>query len=180
MTNTKDLIIQLKEVREEKKLSITDIENLIAKNGDYPVSRASISRVFADGSENESFMYEKTIKPIANAVLDVSDVEDNDDPETKGMKYFLQYKKAYISELEKKVSALESALDKEKIKYHDRLDKEREQFKETLDFLKEQLAYKDKRMDEFMQSVKDKDQQLAGMMDHILNCPYRKGGNNEK
>jgi len=174
VTNTRDLIIQLKEVREEKGLSITDIENLIAKNGDYPVSRTSISRVFAEGSEDKTFMYEETIKPIANAVLDVSDVEEGDAPETKGLKYFLQYKKAYISELEQKVEKLEAECVNEKVKYHERLETEREKFQKSIDFLKEQLAYKDKRMDEFMASVKDKDKQLAGLMDHILNCPYRK------
>lgn len=175
MTNTRDLIIQLKLVRKEKELSITDIENLIAKNGDYPVSRASISRVFADGSEDETFMYEKTIKPIANAVLDVSDVEDDDTPEEKGMKYFLRYKKAYITELERRVEELETALDKEKIEYLEKIEEVREQSRRSIEFLKDQLAYKDKRMDEFMYSVKDKDKQLAGLMEHILNCPFRKG-----
>ena len=175
MTNTRDLIIQLKLVRKEKELSITDIENLIAKNGDYPVSRASISRVFADGSEDETFMYEKTIKPIANAVLDVSDVEEDDTPEEKGMKYFLWYKKSYITELERRVEELETALDKEKIEYLEKIEEVREQSRRSIEFLKDQLAYKDKRMDEFMYAVKDKDKQLSGLMEHILNCPYRKG-----
>ena len=175
MTNTRDLIIQLKLVRKEKELSITDIENLIAKNGDYPVSRASISRVFADGSEDETFMYEKTIKPIANAVLDVSDVEEDDTPEEKGMKYFLRYKKSYITELERRIEELETALDKEKIEYLEKIEEVREQSRRSIEFLKDQLAYKDKRMDELMYAVKDKDKQLSGLMEHILNCPYRKG-----
>jgi transcriptional regulator with XRE-family HTH domain len=49
MTNTRDLIIQLKEVREEKGLSYNDILSLMEKNGDY-LSKSTISRVFSEGS----------------------------------------------------------------------------------------------------------------------------------
>lgn len=35
MTNTRDIIIKLKEVREEKKLSYTDILALLESNGQY-------------------------------------------------------------------------------------------------------------------------------------------------
>ena len=50
MTNTKDIIVKLKEVRDEKGLSYTDILDLMEKNGDY-LSKSTLSRVFAEGSE---------------------------------------------------------------------------------------------------------------------------------
>lgn len=166
MNNTKDLIIKLKAVRDEKGLSYNDIVALIEKNGDY-VSRSSIQRVFADGSEDLSFRYEETIRPIANALLDIETIEENDDMDIQAMKVLLQYKNQRIKDLEQQ-------LDKEKLKYHEKLDKERESFQRSIEFLKEQISYKDKRMDLLLDSVEKKDKRLDEMMDHIMNCPYRK------
>lgn len=91
MTNTRDLIIKLKEVREEKGLSFGDILDLMEKNGDF-LSKSTISRVFADGSEEQSFRYEETIRPIANALLDIENIEDTDDMDVRAMKSLLKYK----------------------------------------------------------------------------------------
>ena len=169
MTNTKDIITQLKEVREEKGLSYNDILELMEKNGDY-LSKSTISRVFADGSEEMSFRYEETIRPIANALLDVENIEDTDDIDTKAMKSLLKYKIQRIEELEKQIEKLESALDKEKIKYHEKLDKERLQFEKSLNFLKEQVAYKDKRMDLLLDAVTEKDRLHREMLGKLLVC----------
>lgn len=49
MNKTRDLIIKLKAVKEEKGLSLNKIADLIEANGDF-ISRSSIQRVFADGS----------------------------------------------------------------------------------------------------------------------------------
>lgn len=174
MTNTKDIIIKLKEVREEKNLSYTDILNLMEKNGDF-VSKSTLSRVFAEGSEELSFKYEETIRPIANALLDIETIEETDNMDVQAMKSLLKYKIQRIEELEKQVKNLESALDKEKIKYHEKLDVEREQYFRRIDFLKEQVALKDKRMDMLLEAVFQKDKQQKELLESILNCPCRKG-----
>ena len=166
MTNTRDLIIKLKAVRDEKELSYNDILTLVEKNGDC-VSRSSIQRVFADGSEDTSFRYEDTIRPIANALLDIETIEDTDDLDIQAMKVLLQYKIQRIEELEQQ-------LDKEKIKYHEKLEKEREQSRRSIEFLKEQISYKDKRMDLLLQSVEKKDKRLDELIEHIMNCPFKK------
>ena len=49
MTNTKEIIMKLKEVRAEQNLSYNDILELMKENGDY-LSKSTISRVFQDGS----------------------------------------------------------------------------------------------------------------------------------
>lgn len=152
MTNTKDLIIKLKEVREEKGLSFNDILVLMEKNGDY-LAKSTLSRVFAEGSEDNSFKYEETIRPIAKALLDIETEEETDDLDTKALKAILKYKIERIEELEAQIERLETALDKEKIKSHEKLDEEREQFRRSLNFLKEQVAYKDKRMDILLDAV---------------------------
>lgn len=165
MNNSKEIIIKLKEVRIEKGLSLNDIVDLVEQNGDY-ISRSSVQRVFADGSEDATFKYDETIRPIANALLDIDRIETEDDLDTQALKILLQYKNQRIKELELQ-------LDKEKLKYHEKLDKERDQSRKSIEFLKEQVAYKDKRMDLLLDSVKEKDARFNELLDHILNCPYR-------
>lgn len=172
MTNTRDIIINLKEVREEKHLSYNDILSRMEKNGDY-LAKSTISRVFAEGSEELSFKYEETIRPIAKALLDIETIEDTDDMDTQAMKSLLKYKIHRIEELEKRITTLETALDKEKIKYHEKLDSERAQFNQRIDFLKEQISLKDKRMDQLLEAVFQKDSQHKELLNLILTCPAR-------
>ena len=155
MTNMRNLIVELKEVREEKGYSYNDILEMMEKNGDF-LSKSTISRVFADGSEEMSFRYEETIRPIAKALLDIENIEDTDDMDTKAMKTLLKYKIQRIEELESQIEHLKTLLDKEKIKYHEKMDEERKIYNERIDFLKEQVSLKDKRMDLLLDAVFDK------------------------
>ena len=173
MTNTKDIILKLKEVREEKGLSYNEILELMEKNGDF-LSKSTISRVFADGSEEMSFRYEETIRPIANALLDIETIEETDDMDIRAMKSLLKYKLQVIEDLEQKVLQLESSLDKEKVKYHEKLDKERERFNRSIDFLKEQISLKDKRMDMLLEAVFKKDEQHKDLLNTILDNSYKR------
>lgn len=174
MTNTRDIIIKLKEVREEKGLSYNDILSLLEQNHEY-LAKSTIARVFGEGSEDLSFRYEETIRPIANALLDIEKFEETDDLDTKAMKSLLKYKIDRIEDLERQVEQLESALDKEKIKYHEKLDAEREIFNQRIDFLKEQVAYKDKRMDMLLEAVFEKDKMHKEMLDKLLKCSKYEG-----
>lgn len=163
MTNTKDIIIRLKEVREEKGLSYSDILDLMEKNGDY-LAKSTLSRVFSEGSEDLSFRYDETLRPIAKALLDIETIEDDDSIDTQAMKTMLKYKIHRIEELERQIELLRTQLDKEKLKYHEKLDKEREQFQRSIDFLKEQVSYKDQRMDLLLSVVQDKDKRYDELL----------------
>lgn len=175
MTNSRDIIIKLKEVREEKGLSYNDILSLMEKNGDY-LSKSTISRVFADGSEDEtSFRYEETIRPIANALLDIETIEEDDNVDVQAMKSLLKYKNQRIEDLEREIEKLELSLAEEKVKHHERLDKEREQHQKSVEFLKDQISLKDKRMDQLLEAVFKKDSQHKELLDVILSCPARRG-----
>ena len=149
MAKQRDIIIKLKEVREEKGLSLNEIVSLVEKNGDF-ISRSSVQRVFSEGSEDISFRYDDTIRPIANALLDIDTIEDGDELDTQAMKSLLQYKNQRINELEQQ-------LDKEKLKYHEKLEKERERYQKSIEFLKEQVALKDKRMDLLLEHILGKE-----------------------
>ena len=162
MTNTKDIVMKLKAVREEKNLSYSDILKLMEKNNDF-VSKSTLSRVFADGSENLSFKYEETIRPIAKALLEIETIDDEDSMNVQAMKSLLKYKIQRIEELEAQISKLEFALDKEKIKAQEKFEKERKLYIDRIEFLTSQVELKDKRMDKLMDVVLEK----------ITNCPCR-------
>jgi transcriptional regulator with XRE-family HTH domain len=172
MTNTRDIIVKLKEVREQKGLSYSDILDLMEKNGDY-LAKSTLSRVFADGSEELSFKYEETIRPIANALLDIENIEDDDDMDKKAMKALLKYKSDRIEELERQIEQLQIAHDAETIKLHEKMDKERESWARSIDFLKNQIDLKDQRMDLLLKAVQDKDSRYDDILKLILACPWR-------
>lgn len=169
MTNTKDIILKLKEVREEKGLSYGDILDLMEKNGDF-LSKSTISRVFSDGSEDLSFRYEETVRPIAKALLDMETIEEDDTMDVQAMKSLLKYKIKRIEELEQQIEHLNSLIDKQKIQFHEKIDEERERFNKSIDFLKEQVAYKDKRMDLLLESVATKDKRIEELLTRLLSC----------
>lgn len=176
MTNSKDVIIRLKAVWNEKKaqgMQQSDILRMIEENGDY-LSKSSISRVFADGSEDDSdrFSYENTLRPIAKVLLDMENIEDTDDMDTKALKALLKYKLERIEDLEMQIERLEAALDKEKIKSHEKLETERAQSRTSIDFLKNQIELKDKRMDQLLEAVFQKDKQHRDLLDKLLKCQH--------
>lgn len=147
MTNTKELITEIKRIREKKGYSYGDIARMMKENGDEPCSASTFSRIFAEGSEDsKSFSYDYTLVPIARALLDTEFLEDDDNLSVKAFKELLQLKKERISELEQ-------ALDKEKLKRHEQVDEVREQSRRSIEFLKEQICYKDSRMNEFSSRV---------------------------
>lgn len=167
MNKTTDIIMKLKEVKAEKGLSLNDIVELVENNGDY-VSKSSIQRVFADGSESGSFKYEETIRPIAKALLDIENIEVTDDMDTQAMKALLKYKMQRIEELEHHIEQLELNLSKEKVKYHEKLDKERERFNNSIEFLKRQVGLKDRRLDILLDSIQVKDAKYHELVTLLL------------
>lgn len=164
MTNSKDLILKLKEVKERDNLSLGDIETRTEENGEH-VSKTTLSRVFSEGSEDIQFKFESTLKPIANALLDIDTIEDDDDLDTQGLKIMLKLKADKIKELE-------AELDHTKVKYHEKLDKEREQSRRSIDFLKDQISRKDTRIDQLLEAVFEKDKQHKEMLEKLLRCQH--------
>lgn len=164
MTNSRDLILKLKEVKERDKLSLGEIEARTEQNGEH-VSKTTLSRVFSEGSEDTLFKFESTLKPIANALLDIDTIEDDDDLDTQGLKIMLKLKADKIKELE-------AELDHEKVKYQKKMNKEREQNRRSIEFLKEQIQFKDKRIDYLLDAVFEKDKQLKELFEKVMTCPH--------
>lgn len=173
MTNTKEIITKLKEVRDEKGLSYNDILKTMEEKNIYPVSLSTLSRVFSEGSEDLGFNYEQTIRPIAEALLNIEEITEDDDMDVQAMKSLLKYKIKVIEDLERENKDLKVSLANEKNKYHEKLDKEREEYRRRIDFLTNQINLKDKRMDQLLEAVFTKDQKHDELLKLILSCPAR-------
>ncbi len=160
MTSIREIIIQIKQVQKSRNLSLGYIKQLLEKDGVH-LAKSTLSNLFSDGSEDRNFDYEYTIRPVANALLDIETIEEDDDLDTKAMKAILKYKIERIEELE-------AALNREKVKYHEKLDRERERHQKSIDFLTHQIELKDKRMDQLLESVFSKDKLHQEMLSKIL------------
>lgn len=170
MTNTRDIILQLKKVREERGLSYNDIIDLMEKSGKYPLAKSTISRVFSDGAEEMSFRYEETLKPLADVLLDLDNIEDYDSIDVQAMKTILKYKTQRIEDLQNQLRTVESALDKEKLRSIEKLEHEREQHAKSIEFLKNQIDLKDKRMDQLLDAVFKKDVLYNELLEKTMKC----------
>ena len=172
MTNTREVILTLKEVRKEKNLSFDKILDLMKQNGDY-LAKSTLSRVFAEGSEDKSFRYEETLRPIANALLDIETLETDDDIDTQAYKAILKLKKDLLFEYEAQIKSLKEEVEevarREKEKYLARLEKETFTFKKKLSFLNNQIELKDHRIDHLL----DANEKLLNQLLQCNKCKER-------
>ena len=133
LTNTQNIISKLKEVKKQNELTLPRILDMIEANGDY-LSMTTLRRVFAANSEQEdSFNYDKTIRPIANVLLlqeGYAPEGSGTNPENEALKAVLKFKNEEIEALQRQLELI------------------RKMYEERIDFLSDQIRKKDKRMDE--------------------------------
>lgn len=167
MTDTKEIIIKLKEIKKEKNLSNAEI---VEMTNNY-LSLTTVQRVFAKDSENTSFRYDDTIRPLVKALLgDIDTIEATDDMDTKAMKTLLKLKIQRIEELEKQINDLRLLMAEEKEKGHAKHEKERQQYERHINLLEDQISIKDKRMEEMKNRFDRKDEQYTELVNRLLNC----------
>ena len=160
LSATQEIIVQLKAVQEQKNLSIADIIRMVASTGE-PVSETAIRRVFRKGSEiNDSFNYEHTLRPIAQALLILDGADDAvSQASTRAFLAINEYKDEKIAELER-----------QKQKITEQYQKRCEEYETRMAFLRNQIELKDTRMDR-------KDAIIEKLLDQVLvcsNCPIEK------
>lgn len=153
LTATKEIIVQLKAVKKECELTIPRIKDMLEKNGEY-ISLSTLRRVFAEGSEdNDSFSYDRTLAPIARALLFQDNGEEGEevtDDRIEGLRAVVLLKNEQIGLLTAQVEAIRAQMENIRAEYDARLR-----------FLRDQIELKDKRMDE-------KDQIINRLMDKVL------------
>ena len=176
MINTREVILTLKEVRKEKNLSFDKILDLLSENGQY-LSKSTLSRVFADGSEDKSFRYEETLRPIANALLDIETIEQDDDIDTQAYKSILRLKKDLITEYSEQNRRLreenETIKAKERMKYAEKLEKETQHFNASLAFMSHQIELKDQRIDALLATTTELMATNNKLLQQLMECPLR-------
>lgn len=167
MTDTIKLIDSIRKVYNEKGFSINKLDSLLQEKGKN-VSKSTIARFFSDKNKDDyNYRYNDTIRPFAEVLLDVDTFEQTDDTETRAMKSFVQVKRNKIEELEE-------SLAKEKKKRHDTIEKYeteilkiREQHELDTKIIREQLVFKDKRLDQFIDAMFTKDKKIDELTEQI-------------
>lgn len=106
---TRELILKLKAVKEERGLTHQDVLDLVEANNDS-TSMSSVRRVFAEDSENHSFNFRATLQPISKALLaiaqkeNVANVDDNIlQVQLDALKVESQLKDSIINNLQKEL-----------------------------------------------------------------------------
>ena len=111
-------IKRLKEIKSEQGLTIPKIMDLLEERGQF-VSESTIKRVFADGSEEQSFRYQDSIAPIADVLLDIygdtSNLEDAD-----SLRHIIREKNKLIEFLMMKLDEKESEFESRRRMYEER------------------------------------------------------------
>ena len=157
MTDTVKLIDSIRKVYDEKHLSIGKIEKMFKENGrEGAVAHTTIGKFFSKGKRNTyNYRYNDTIRPLAELLLDVDKIEQDDNTETEAMKNFVRVKGKVIDELESEINVYE------------KIEKERKQFERSINFLKTQIERKDQRIDRLMASCEQKDTQILELTNKI-------------
>ena len=170
LTNTKEIIIALKEVYREKNLSIDKTLALVnEKVGEGIISRSTVQAVFAEGSENGSrqFGYDTVLKPLYIALLDIENIETDDETDIKALKAVLRLKKDIIDELS-------ADLNSEKLTFYERLEEKTRDLQTTIDFLKNQILLKDERITDLIYINKELTLNNIKLNEQFINCPFKK------
>ena len=136
-------------IKRLKEVKASQPELTLQKISDHTgVSLTTVTRIFSDKYEKSAFRYD-SIRPIAQMLLGIDDLEQGDDDE-KALKAIIQFKDTRIKELEAKVA-------EERERHEKKLEKERSQFRASLDFLKHQIKLKDDRIDLLLNMLSNKE-----------------------
>lgn len=175
----KDLIIQLKHVKEREGLTNADIVRMVEEKGDY-VSMSTVARVMADGSEETNFRYRESIKPIASVLLelDAAHLEGLSDEE-RAAKDIILLKEMELREKDQQIEALTEKMAAAEADARRRIDYLKEQiviYQEEIIRKDAQIAARDSQIATRDVSLRMKDEMIANITNNIIEVltAYRK------
>lgn len=135
----KEIILQLKQIKNDRELSVQDIHDMVMDSGGY-TSLSTVRRVFAQDSETKNFRYRDTIQPIAQVLIGVNEeAEPLTAPEADALKNIALLKDNMIKELEAKNAELSAKCAQQEQVIAD--------FDERVKFLRSQIIRKDDYID---------------------------------
>lgn len=141
----KETVLQLKQIKAERELTCAEIHEMLI-DAKEDLSLSSVKRVFADGSENGSFNFKKTLRPILRVMLslksETTDENRPSDTEIDTLKNVILLKGTMIDELTEANKKLESLLQAETERYHE-CHQNLIAFRDQIHSLNEQIKRKD-------------------------------------
>ena len=133
-----EIILQLKQIRKERDLSLQDVHDLVIGSGGF-LSLSSVKRVFAEGSEYQSFRYQDTIQPIIRGLLGVTEEtpENNDVSanEIDALKNVILLKDSMIQELRNEIDSLNTKNEATKTEAQRQLEGVQAEYQRKVDYL---------------------------------------------
>ena len=79
---TKDLVLRLRRIKEQRQLSVAMIADMIEENGEH-LSQITIQRVM---TEDRNYRYYSTLQPIAKVLLKLEETEEGISDEEQATK----------------------------------------------------------------------------------------------
>ena len=163
LKDNRELIIALKAAKQKKEITIPRLAEML-EDINQPISKTTLTRVFANGSEdNDSFNYNSTLLPIADVLL-------TDDQEQEDAKRHIEIIRlqSEIRVKDETIITLNNQIDS----LLKQIERMREEDSKQIEFLHSQIRLKDKRMDTkdvLIQRVMDrndkKDRAIAELME---------------
>lgn len=135
----KEIIIQLKQIKYDRDLSVQNIHDMVEAAG-YYTSLSSVRRVFSPGSEEQNFRYQDTIQPIAQVLIGVNEeAEPLTATEADALKNIALLKDNMIKDLQADNEALNARISQ--------LEKSLADYEQRVQFLRGQITRKDDYID---------------------------------
>lgn len=97
----KDIIIQLKAIKESQNLTIQQIIDTLDRENQH-LGRSTVVKVFSDGGEDMPYQIE-TIRTLANVMFRVYSEDEEDNPEISGLKSTVKLQNILIDQLKAQV-----------------------------------------------------------------------------
>lgn len=178
-----EVILSIKNKIAEMDLSQKAFQKLVFEKTGVFLSDATVSRLYAKGSESKGFNYKSTLEPAQRALMGES-AADNSDPHAL-YESALLYKDAEIEDLNMQIEAMRQDYERKSAEYRRRIDDLREEYEKRIEYVQhqndayiahlcEQINIKDKRIDWRDDMIKD-------LMDQVKvcgHCPWRKRNEN--
>lgn len=168
MIDTQNVIDSLQKIYKKRKLTQQKAYQIVYDFDPLNCpSETTIARVFRKGAKAENFRWEASLRPIANAILNLEEIDPDDSPEEQALKSMLKLKKDQLG-------IVNEEREEEKDKYHKRIEEETAKFQDKLDFAMQQIKLKDDRIDLLMRQNERLSIMNNRMLEQFMDCPLRK------
>lgn len=147
---TRQVILRLKAVKEERGLSLQKILDITLAAGGN-VSMSTVRKIFSEGSEDMNFRYEDTVQPVAMALLETNEptreVTGVVESEAEALRALVQLKNSIIREQQETLDSVRAREAEIKAESQRKIEHLRAQIAEQRKILDERKEFMGERRD---------------------------------